>query len=144
MQSPSFNQLECKISAQSSQKYTDGLWVNFSIQSKYDKPVMLLTWQTPLEGIMGDLFVVKDEAGNVLTYQGPMIKRSAPTESDFISLEPNKSAINKVNLSLVYQLQAGKTYHLNLKDRLFNIIDSEQKQQFVRCDISDEILVSLE
>jgi peptidyl-Lys metalloendopeptidase len=71
--------------------------------------IRVLKWFTPLEGIEQPLFTVTRD-GEPVTYLGIMVKRSAPTEQDYITLKTGESLTSYVNLSVYYDLSVSGNY----------------------------------
>ncbi|TQV86355.1 hypothetical protein [Aliikangiella coralliicola] len=125
--------LACALTAESTQAINDGIWVTFKLRLKHDCPVKLLPWQTPLEGILGDLFFIKDEKGSPISYKGPSLKRREPDITDFLEVDPDQPLINNFDLAPSYALERGKNYSITMKYSLINIIDENNRQHFVSC-----------
>ena len=134
--------LSCILSAESPQNIDDGVWLKYTIQSTHKRPFKLLPWHTPLEGIFSDLFIIKDAQDNALVYQGPMVKRAAPTIDDYVYVTSNEVVTHRVKISRVYSMKQGGIYSVKLKKPLLNIIGDNNKQQSVSCD-TNQISISV-
>ena len=77
----------------------------FEVVNPTDKPIRILKWNTPLEGLRSDCLDVKRN-GKPVPYNGIMVKRAAPTEDDFLTILPGKSVTNKVDLSVAYDMSS--------------------------------------
>lgn len=131
--------IKCSLSADSPQNLNNGVRVSFKIQP--DQTIRLLTWQTPLEGIMGDLFKVLDSAGKELLYEGPMIKRGAPTDIDYLTIKQNEYQENEVDLSLVYSFKQDEDYQITLRKLVLNLIDENLNQPLSYCSSTNKVSV---
>ncbi len=100
--------IKCEISAQAQQNITQGTWLTYSLTNTSSEPIILLTWYTPLEGFMSNLFRIIDQQGDELLYQGPMVKRMLPSADDFIVIAPQKTVSTSINLQQAYQINLGK------------------------------------
>ncbi|WDD97834.1 hypothetical protein [Thalassomonas actiniarum] len=107
---------QCRISLADKQVLEAGVWINFTISNTSDQDLELLSWYTPFEGFMGELFVIKDVEGKTLSYQGPKVKRLTPQPSDFISISAHSELDTGLDLTLVYPLSKG-SYSISLKPR---------------------------
>lgn len=107
---------DCKISIISPQSISQGIWLNFEIRNNTGHDIKLLSWYSPFEGFLSDLFFVTDHQGKQLTYQGPKVKRLNPQSSDFIKLKANEKRNNELDLTLVYPLEKGD-YRISLAPR---------------------------
>jgi len=77
--------------------------VAFTVTNQGDQAVYLLTWYTPLEGVLGDIFKVTHQ-GKELAYQGPMVMRAAPLPEQYIQLGVGESETVVVGLSDAYDV----------------------------------------
>lgn len=77
----------------------------FEVVNPTDKPIRILKWNTPLEGLRSDCLDVKRN-GKPVPYVGIMVKRAAPTEDDFLTILPRKSVTNKVDLGVAYDMSS--------------------------------------
>ncbi|WP_281560025.1 hypothetical protein [Thalassomonas sp. RHCl1] len=107
---------QCRLSLADKQVLEAGVWINFTISNTSDQDLELLSWYTPFEGFMGELFVIKDAEGKTLNYQGPKVKRLTPQPSDFISISAHSELDTELDLTLVYPLSTG-SYSISLKPR---------------------------
>ena len=86
--------------------------IEFSLVNQSSKTVSVLAWQTPLDGVTNDLFTVTQN-GIPVDYTGPMYKRVAPREQDFIQLKPGESLDAQVELSMYYDMRKGGQYEVS-------------------------------
>ncbi|MFP5285099.1 MAG: M35 family metallo-endopeptidase, partial [Thermoanaerobaculia bacterium] len=75
--------------------------ITFTLTNRGDRPVSVLKWHTPLEGIRNDIFRILHE-GERVPYVGPMVKRGQPTAEDFVTLAPGETVSAVVDLGAVY------------------------------------------
>ena len=142
MNEPTAIKITCEITAAPIQTLGESIWVSFSVQSNMTNTIQVLTWHTPLEGIFSPIFKIIDKEGNLLSYQGPLIKRAAPTEADYINLKPNEKLTNKVNLSNVYNFEQQQSYFVSLESLKIEIINQNKTRQTTHCD-SNELTISI-
>lgn len=107
---------KCQVSLADEQVLETGIWINFTISNTSTRDFELLSWYTPFEGFMADLFVIKDNKGKTLEYQGPKVKRLTPQPSDFISISAHDELDTELDLTLVYPLSKGN-YSISLRPR---------------------------
>lgn len=94
---------------------SDKAEVLFYLENVGDAPLVYLPWNTPLEGeLTADVFDVSID-GVSLDYQGILIKRVAPTESDYKTLEAGHSREVIVDLSASYDMSATGSYLIRLR-----------------------------
>lgn len=86
--------------------------LNTSIENFGVETVKFLPWNTPFDvRISGRFFdVVNVDSSKRLDYLGPMIKRVAPTEGDFIALAPGETRENRLDLTDYYSFCANNAY----------------------------------
>lgn len=91
--------------------------VTFTLTNRGDRPVSVLKWHTPLEGIRNDIFrIVKD--GEPVPYVGPMVKRAQPTAEDYVTLAPGETASATVDLGAVYAFPEPGRYEVRYDPKL--------------------------
>lgn len=77
-------------------------------------PIQFLPWNTPLESrIRGRFFDVKTEQGEELEYRGLLVKRAAPQDADYLTLNVGESVENSVDLTNSYSFCANSSYQIN-------------------------------
>ena len=85
--------------------------VSFTLRNDGSATITVLRRQTPLEGILGDLFEVTF-AGRRLEYRGRMVKRGPPTADEFVTLGPGSHAHATVDLAEGYDLSSPGRYRV--------------------------------
>jgi hypothetical protein len=123
--------LSCTISIDSLPLSAEAVMLEFTLTNTLDKKLELLTWYTPFEGFLSDLFVIiNKETGEPLIYQGPMVKRIQPDIEDYFPLPAMKKMSTTLNLSQAYQFSTG-SYLVKLKRNNFYL--KSDKTQLI-CD----------
>ncbi len=111
--------LSCTLSLDSLPISAEAVILDFTLTNPLDEKLELLTWYTPFEGFLSDLFVITNkETGEQLIYQGPMIKRIESDIGDYLTMPAIKSISTTLNLSQAYQFSPG-IYLLKLKRNNF-------------------------
>jgi hypothetical protein len=95
--------------------------VRFTLRNRSARPVSVLTWQTPLEGLLGDVFRVRKDGGEPLPYRGPMVKRGDPDADDYVRLAPGAEATEEVDVALAYDLTSPGRYAISFRGLLMDI-----------------------
>jgi len=106
----------CLLSIDLEHLSKDNVQVSLILKNKTTESYRFLTWYTPFEGFYSDLFSIVGADGELLLYQGPMVKRLIPEDSDYMTIGPSESASIKLNLANVYSFQSGQ-YDISLKKR---------------------------
>lgn len=88
-----------------------GSAVTFTMRNDSAEPIRLLKWQTPFFGIQHDLFDV-EVGGMESDYNGRWVKRGAPTEADWMTLQPGEAKSVDIDLSEVYDFSASGQYSM--------------------------------
>jgi peptidyl-Lys metalloendopeptidase len=86
----------------------------FEVANPTKKPIRILKWNTPLEGLRSDCLDVKRN-GKPVPYDGIMVKRGAPTADDFVTIPPGKSVTNKVDLGGAYDMSSAGQVKVDYK-----------------------------
>lgn len=112
--------LECALTGPSQVGPGKPVEVLFRLTNRTQRPLFVLKWHTPLEGVRSNLFTVtRDGAG--LPYQGPMVKRAAPTAGDYVTIAPGASVEARVDVSQVYEMAPPGNYQLTFRDELMDV-----------------------
>lgn len=94
---------EAALSAQ------DDVAVTVTFINTSPEPMQLLKWYTGGEGLQERLFEVTRD-GEPVAYLGPIVKRAAPGEADYITLAPGERLTRSVVLSDQYDLSEDGDY----------------------------------
>jgi len=107
-------------------KSDDKAEVLFYLENVSERSIRLLPWNTPLEQeLTANVFDISSE-GESVQYQGILLKRAAPVESDYTTLDPGERCENVVDLSAAYDMSGVGTYLIRLRtfgDEAFLKID---------------------
>ena len=127
---------DCTIIVSSPQKITQGILREFTLQNNTENDVWLLSWYTPFEGFLSNLFIIIDSTGKQLGYEGRLVKRSAPASEDYIKLSAKEKNTIQLDLTQGYQLPEG-TFSLQLKQQNFKykLMAEDSKLMNFHCDI---------
>jgi peptidyl-Lys metalloendopeptidase len=101
-------------------KATDRQTLEFSITNESTEPATILRWHTAFEGFKADIFQVEVQ-GKPVPYIGPMYKRSAPQEGDYLTIAPRGTVRTEVDLADGYDIAQIGTYSIRYKRRIRQI-----------------------
>lgn len=82
--------------------------VDVTVTNVAGHAVKVLKWQLPETALHAPLFKVTAEDGSEARYVGPLVKRAAPTEADYLRLPAGATRSYRVDLSRLYQLGNGR------------------------------------
>ncbi|MGH8029057.1 MAG: M35 family metallo-endopeptidase [Arenimonas sp.] len=91
--------------------------VEFKVTNSSRETMKIPAWQLPSGSLQQDLFVVHYN-GKPVRYTGPMIKRAAPVDADYIVLRPGESRLVTVDLSTAYDLSRPGEYTVKFRSYL--------------------------
>ncbi len=112
--------LECHVEVPATANAGDKIPLKFKLTNSSKQNLMVLKWNTPLEGWFGSSFKVTNDEKWV-NYMGAMVKRFRPSESDYAELAPGKSIEQTVNLAEGYDMKTPGNYKLVFKGRLQDV-----------------------
>ncbi|MBN9686518.1 MULTISPECIES: protease [unclassified Corallococcus] len=112
--------LECALSVQPKAKAGEPIEVLFKLTNRSESPVWVLKWQTPLEGILGTVFQITRD-GEELPYQGPMVKRAAPSADSYAAIAPGATVENTVEVTQAWDFKKPGTYRITFRDALMDV-----------------------
>lgn len=99
--------LDCHLIAPLPTSEGQPIMLGFTLANHGSKPLWVLDWNTPLEGIRNAYLQINGATGDV-PYEGPMIKRAAPGPNHYQSIAPGQALRAEVDISKVYRLAAGQ------------------------------------
>ncbi|MEJ6474820.1 protease [Pseudoalteromonas piscicida] len=91
--------------------------VEFTFTNAGHSEAKFLIWHTPFEGWWSQ-FLIVEQNGKTLNYQGPMAKRLTPEANEFMTLASGQSKSVELDLALAYEINTAQpisiTYHNQL------------------------------
>lgn len=90
---------------------TDAVVVRVTITNPGDRAIGILRWFTPADGVERPLFTVRRD-GAPVPYVGRMVKRTAPTNESYLTLEPAAAVTSEVDLAALYPLATPGRYEV--------------------------------
>jgi peptidyl-Lys metalloendopeptidase len=122
--------LTAKIYSQAHYKASEGAPLIFELTNHSKKPVHILKWFTPLEGMKSDcLQVVRN--GKSIPYDGRLVKRGTPVPKDFLVLAPGASVHAKINISEAYNLSKSGRVKVDFKPEKFIFLKEKPIHPFL-------------
>jgi hypothetical protein len=116
--------LDCTMSVSPRLKAGEPVELRFQLSNPTARPVFVLDWHTPLEGLLANFLQVTRD-GQEVPYQGPMMKRGDPGAEDYVAIQPGASAEAKVEVSLAYDFTQPGHYRLAFRDSLMDVITNQ-------------------
>jgi peptidyl-Lys metalloendopeptidase len=138
---PKFS-LDCTLEMDETYPVGEPVNLRFELHNPTDRPLYVLIWYTPLEGITGDIFQVTRD-GEELPYQGMLAKRGDPTLEEYIAIEPGEATSAEVDLRMGYDLSAPGSYQVQFTTGLQDVTDDvsliprkrdDHRPQSLSCD----------
>lgn len=115
------SRLKASISkVQSKAKTHDTVLVKVAITNTSKQDLSVLTWNTPLDRLVTDCLDVTVN-GKKVEYDGPMVKRAAPTESDYLVIKAGQSVEAEYPVSDAYDTSKPGKYDVKLKPRIADV-----------------------
>jgi peptidyl-Lys metalloendopeptidase len=119
-------QLKASISrVQSKAKTHDNVLVKVRITNTGKEDVSILTWNTPLDRLITDCLDVSVNGKNV-EYDGPMVKRAAPKESDYLVIKAGQTVEAEYPVSDAYDTSRPGSYEVKLKTPIPDVAPKEK------------------
>src|SRR5262245_25658881 len=109
--------LEARLEEVSPMSIGRPLSFRFTVTNSTKRDVYVLTWGTPLEGLLSDCIdVIKD--GKRLEYDGMLLKRGLPPPEAYVLIKSAKSTSAKFDLSLAYPVKKSGQYTIRLRNKI--------------------------
>ena len=114
--------LECRLTAPARVRAGEAVVVHFALENRTGRALQVLTWRSPLEGLLGnDWRITREGAADEVAYAGPMVKRGAPEAEDYQALAAGGTAEADVELTLAYALSTPGRYRVALRGGLMDV-----------------------
>ncbi|MHC4432579.1 MAG: META domain-containing protein [Planctomycetota bacterium] len=114
--------LDCTLEMDETYPVGEPVNLRFELHDRTDRPLYVLIWYTPLEGIAGEIFQVTRN-GEKLLYQGMLAKRGDPIREEYIAIEPGEVASAEVDLRTGYDLSTPGSYQVQFTTGLQDVTD---------------------
>lgn len=118
--------LTCDLQAKPAYQQGEPVELAFKLTNTGSTPLWVLRWNTPIEGLVGDCFEIARD-GQVVSFQGRMIKRATPEATEYVRIEPGQSREARVDLRAVYKVEEKGKYELRFDSALFDVTDDEAR-----------------
>ena len=116
--------LVCRLAAEGKHSAGGPVMVSFVLRNRSARAVSILDWQTPLEGLLGDIFeIVPASGGKELEYRGPMVKRRAPQGDDYVRIPPKGELSGRVDAAAAYDLSRPGRYTLTFRGSILDLVE---------------------
>ncbi len=108
------------LSAEPSYRLGDPVLITFAIENTTNETYQLLVWGTPLETpLTGDCLTVQRD-GEVIPYDGKLVKRGDPHSESYVLIGPNARLESTVDISEAYAIDQVGDYTLTLNAHFFD------------------------
>lgn len=94
--------------------------INFTVENQGKSQQKFCRYLTPLEGLKGDIILITNEEGDVISYQGKYVKRAKPTRQDYLKISPGESIECSLLLSEDYPIESLGRYQIQFKGSSVN------------------------
>ena len=88
--------------------------VSFTLTNTSSEGLYLLKWFTPLEGLAGDIFRVRQD-GMSLPYHGIQVKRGVPTPEGYVWIDAGGSVSAQIDLAEGYDFSEAGEYTIEFR-----------------------------
>ncbi len=124
---PSRTGLSATLEVPSPLSSGEAVRLRFTLTNHSPEKLYVLTWYTPLEGILGEIFRVKRD-GQLLSYEGPLVMRGDPLPENYVLLDPGASVSAEVDLATAYDFSQAGEYTIEfLSPRISHVAKTESE-----------------
>lgn len=88
---------------------SDPVNVTFTLTNPTSTSIWLPRWQTPIDGIVADIFSVQRD-GQAVAYTGMLAKRPAPEGADYVEIGPGETLSATFDISSAYDMTGRGQY----------------------------------
>ena len=114
------------VRPEKSYKTNQGVPLKVVLTNTGKEDISVLVWNTPLDGLVTDCLHVRVK-GKKVPYDGPIIKRAAPTAEDYITIKAGKSVEGEFMVSDGYNTSLPGTYNVKLKNPVPDVVPKSAK-----------------
>jgi heat shock protein HslJ len=114
--------LDCTLGTDETYPVGEPVNLRFALHNHTNRPLYVLTWYTPLEGMAGEILQVTRD-GEKLPYQGMLAKRGDPSRDEYVVIEPGETASAQVDLRVGYDLATPGSYQVQFIAGLQDVTD---------------------
>jgi peptidyl-Lys metalloendopeptidase len=114
--------LDCTLETDETYPVGEPVNLRFALHNQTNRPLYVLTWYTPLEGMAGEILQVTRD-GEKLPYQGMLAKRGDPSRDEYVVIEPGETASAQVDLRVGYDLATPGSYQVQFIAGLQDVTD---------------------
>jgi peptidyl-Lys metalloendopeptidase len=122
---------------------SEAVMVHVKISNPNSQPLRILNWHTPANGVQESLFIITQN-GNSAAYIGPLYKRAAPSDADYLVLDPGASLEYDVNLSDSYAFAESGDYEIAYDTAASNLYTDEASAKIAGHIKSGSLRLSVE
>ena len=90
----------------------ESLLVRITLSNEGELPIRMLTWGTPLEGMLSNALKVTHD-GQEIAYLGPVVSRRQPLPQDYLILAPGERRTVVVDLAKAYAVDKPGRYEVS-------------------------------
>jgi peptidyl-Lys metalloendopeptidase len=112
--------LDCTLEMDETYPVGEPVNLVFELHNQADRPLYVLTWYTPLEGIAGEIFQVTRD-GEKLPYQGMLAKRGDPSREEYVAIEPGEVTSAEIDFRMGYDLSTPGSYQVQFTTGLQDV-----------------------
>ena len=121
------NQLKARlVKFEDSYKSHHAVRLKVVLTNTSKKDLSILTWNTPLDGLVTDCLDIRIGGKNI-EYDGPMVKRGAPTPKDYIVIKAGQSIEAEFPVSDAYDTSKPGNYQVKLKTDIPDVAPQESR-----------------
>jgi heat shock protein HslJ len=116
--------LDCALEMADTTPVGEPVTLVFQLHNPTDRPLYVLAWYTPLEGIAGEILSITRD-GTKLSYQGLLAKRDDPTRDEYVGIQPGETISAEADLGSGYDLTTPGSYQARFTAGLQDVTDDE-------------------
>ena len=105
--------LKARLTAKASYESDEPVRVKFDLANREDQDLYILSWYTPLEGLISDCLIVERD-GERLSYDGLFAKRGEPTRENYVLVPAGRKVSSVFDLNGAYDVSDPGNYSVAL------------------------------
>jgi hypothetical protein len=109
---PSQDELEAVLQAPPTVPNGNSVEMEFTLTNNFETGIYVLTWYTPLEGVLGEIFRIERD-GQPIPYEGPLVMRGDPIPEDYVFLDAGAAVSATVDLAIAYDFSQPGEYSIS-------------------------------
>lgn len=132
--------IECELIVQKEYSSTESAPITVRLKNNSKKPIRLLVWNTPFDGLNSDFLDIRPAKFNAkrIPYQGILVKRGNPKEDNYLNISPDGSTEVPINIFDGYSIPREGEYTIRVS--FFLSYHQNNSEEIILCKSDKHVI----